>query len=300
MTTTVPMRSVNWTTMGARQLGRMWRHRMRQAPLPRARAAATCSVCFTPSTALWVMRAKPGMVLMPTAMTTLTMPGPSALTTAMARRKPGKARMTSTRRIRPSSRYAAAIGGDQPDEHAPDGGDERGAERHAERDPRAVEDAGEDVAPELVAPEPVAPRGPLERAVEPLLDRIVGRHPRPRHRHGHEEAGDDQPHHRAPVSLEPPPRLPSRRLGLRRSRRPRDRRSSTPSDGSTLAAHRRRGSLTPPSPSEREREPQPPHFEILLPGTQRVKDTAFERRLRRRNLLLGGGSEGASSPLRVI
>src|SRR5262249_1438277 len=97
------MRSVNCTTMGARQLGRMCRHRMRDPLLPRARAAATCSVSFTACAVPWAIRAKLGMVLTPTAIATLTMPGPRALTTAMASRKPGKASTTSTARMRISS-----------------------------------------------------------------------------------------------------------------------------------------------------------------------------------------------------
>src|SRR6266542_603393 len=77
---------------------------MRGPLLPSARAAATWSISLTPCTALWVTRAKPGTVLIPTATTTFPMPGPSALTTAMASRNPGNARITSTSRMSASSR----------------------------------------------------------------------------------------------------------------------------------------------------------------------------------------------------
>ena len=184
----------------------MCRHRMRGPLLPSARAAATCSVSLMACAALWVIRAKPGMVLMPTATIRLTMLGPSALHHGDGEEEAGKREDDVHPAHEDLLRGSAPIGGGEAHDYARARRDDGGAQRHAEGDAGAVENARQDVAPQLVPTKAVAPRRRGQGAVELLLQGIVGRHPGPDDGHEEEEHDEGETGDGGAVAREAPPR----------------------------------------------------------------------------------------------
>ena len=81
----------------------MWRPTSAGPVAPSARAARTYSVSESASTAPRTIRVTGGVPQMPTAIVVLSAPGPSADTTAMASKRYGNARSTSTARMMPPS-----------------------------------------------------------------------------------------------------------------------------------------------------------------------------------------------------
>ena len=103
------------------------------------------------------------------------------------------------RRIDPAADVTRRRADDQPD----GGGDQRHQHHDIERDPRPVDEAGEDVATEFVRAEPM-PRA--ARRQQPLrqilLIGIMRRDPGREDRRQHQRQHDRQPQHRQPVALE--------------------------------------------------------------------------------------------------
>ena len=97
------MKSVEYTITVGSTLRSTWRVSTCSAVAPSARAALTYSVSRATSTAPRTTRITVGAPQMPTASVVLTTPGPSADTTAIARRRYGKASSTSVARITSAS-----------------------------------------------------------------------------------------------------------------------------------------------------------------------------------------------------
>ncbi len=102
---------------------------------------------------------------------------------------------------------AAEVAGDEADDHAEQARDEHRGEPDHQRDARAEDDAGEDVAPEVIgaermqAPLLVLPARLLEALADVLLERIERRHERREHRGQHHRQ-----HHRGAEERGAPPR----------------------------------------------------------------------------------------------
>ncbi len=91
----------------------------------------------------------------PMTMTTVVLEVPSATSASSAMMISGRARHASTMRLDDVVDEAAEIAGDQPERGAEHGAEQGCQRRDREDVARADDDAGEDVAAELVGAEPV-------------------------------------------------------------------------------------------------------------------------------------------------
>ena len=119
--------------------------------------------------------------------------------------------------------HPARVAGDAPDREAHRRHHRHHGDDHPQRDPPAVEDARENVPPQLVGAEQVRRRGPRQPVGQLLVPRIVRGQHRRQHRPGDQHHDHRQPRHRQRVAPElqpqpvapPPRRLPARRRGVR-------------------------------------------------------------------------------------
>ena len=102
----------------------------------------------------------------------------------------------------------AQVTGDQADGHAGQRRDRHRQARGAQREARAVEQAREHVAPQVVGAEEVRGRGRGQHAAEILLDRIVRGHHRREQRARDQQPEVDHAHHRGAAPREAPEREP--------------------------------------------------------------------------------------------
>ena len=94
---------------------------------------------------------------------------------------------------------AAQIPADEAEQHAPERGDEHGEHPDEQRGARAVDDAAEHVAPEMVRPEGMGERRVFERRLEIRFYGVVGRDEGRQERDRDEREDEDAPDHGDPV-----------------------------------------------------------------------------------------------------
>ena len=94
---------------------------------------------------------------------------------------------------------AAQVSADEAEQHAPERGDQDGEHPDEQRGARAVDDAAEHVAPEMVRPERMGERGVLERRLKVRLRGVVGRDEGRQQGSAHEDRDENAAHHRDAV-----------------------------------------------------------------------------------------------------
>ena len=129
-------------------------------------------------------------------------------TSDRARRKPGNERRMSakrwiTRSVSPPWKPEMA-----PERHADRDAEPDRQEADQEREPAAVEEPGQDVAPEMIGAERVRPRDGPERLRQALALRVVRGEERGGEGEDQEATEQDQPRHRGAVAAEALPALP--------------------------------------------------------------------------------------------
>ena len=129
--------------------------------------------------------------------------GRAMTTTTITNTKGGIVWKASVVRMRTSSISSAVVAGQRPDQHARAEGGGGGRAADGEGHPRAVEDAGENVAPQHVRSQDVlaALAGPLQRPRH-HRERIFPEDVRRAHRHGHDEQKDRESEGRRPATEE--------------------------------------------------------------------------------------------------
>ena len=155
---------------------------------PSRRADWTYSESPIESTRPRTTRAYAGQATMTIASTAFRSPRPSTAVTTIARMIAGNAKTRSVTPHHDAVRHAAEVAGDRAEQAADRGGEGHEQDRERDRDARAIDDAAEHVAAELVGAEGVIERWRLERG-ECLGERVVRRDQR-------REDRDDQPHER--------------------------------------------------------------------------------------------------------
>ncbi len=93
----------------------------------------------------------------------------------------------------------ADVSADEPQQHAPERGDEHGEHPDEQRGARAVDDAAEHVAPEMVRPERMGERRVFERRLEVRFYGIVRRDDGRQQGRGDEDRNENAPDHRDAV-----------------------------------------------------------------------------------------------------
>ena len=157
--------------IGASALGSMWRKRMRAGEAPMTRSAMTKSRSRRVSASPRTTRAAPGTLS--TAMAIMAFVRLSAAVTASAKTRPGKAAALHDAHedgIDGAARVARDEADDGADHHRHGDDEEAGVER----DTRAVEDAGENVAAEVVGAQWVALGAWMTWIPGRILIRVVG------------------------------------------------------------------------------------------------------------------------------
>src|SRR4030095_3744092 len=220
ITITRAMSSVATTSHGVKVLGSTWLHNTRPFRLPSAIAACTYSRSRIESTSPRTTRAYTTHDDTPMTMMMLRRLGPRTPITAIASRLKGEREVEAAQPHQEVVPPPAEVPGHQPGDHTEHARDQHRREAHHQRDPRAVYDAGQDVAPQMIGAERVhAPLRVLPpRRPQPLpnvlLERIEGRYQRRQQRgqqhaeeHQHPEERGASPHQapqqRDPLALRP-------------------------------------------------------------------------------------------------
>ena len=125
-----------------------------------------------------------GTAEMPTEMMTFWRPTPRIATSDSARRNPGNESRMSAKRWITRSVKPALEPRDRAERHADRDAEPDREEADQEREPAAVEESGQHVAPEMVGAERVRPRDGPEGLRQALALRIVGGEERARRRRG--------------------------------------------------------------------------------------------------------------------
>ena len=141
--------------MGVSALSRIVRNIRYAGPTPSARVATTKSRSLSESVLARVRRANDGMLTTPTASMALNEPGPRIAMMTMASRIAGTARTKSSTRMIAASVEAAREAAQEPERHPDRPADQHRHRAGEERDAGAVDDAAQDVPPELVGAEGV-------------------------------------------------------------------------------------------------------------------------------------------------
>src|SRR5499427_3806915 len=198
-------------------VGRMFRSTCRVSTragvAPSAWAARTYSLSRAASTAPRTRRVTVGVPQMPTAMVVLSTPGPRAETNRDGEEQVGEGEEdlhpAHDHHVEPSSREA----GEAAQGEAQAEGDGHGEQTNEEGDPAAVDDAREDVPPELVGAEEELLARPRALLDEALPGRVGGREPGGSHRSHGEESDHDEADEGETVPPEPLPGVSGERGG---------------------------------------------------------------------------------------
>ena len=152
------------------------------------RVAQTYSESPTDRTRLRTTRAYDGQATITSARTALVSPRPSAAVTTIARMIAGNAKTRSASRMTAPSAHAAEVAGERAEDAADRRGEHDEEQPERQRDARAVDDAREHVAAELVRAEEWSADGG-SNGTNVLLERVVRRDER-------RERGDEEPERR--------------------------------------------------------------------------------------------------------